>query len=190
MPFYPSYKSVLPTQSKNTNTIPEQILTKYNSTTGGNYKTDTLIFLHGLGSTGDAWVNSLEAITEPHVKIVTPTAPKIPVTIKAGESFNAWFDIKSNESSVEEDDQGIKQSRDFVVKLIEEEIASGVLPSRIILGGFSQGGAQALYTGLTCQYKLGGIIALSTWLLLHTSFPEAAAKNLDIHTLQVLLKKV
>jgi lysophospholipase-2 len=144
-----------------------------------------VIFLHGLGSTGDAWVDSLSEITESHVKIITPTAPKIQVTVKNCEILTAWFDIKSNESSAEEDEYGIKQSRDFVIKIIENEIAGGIHPSRIILGGFSQGGAQALYTGLTSQYKLGGVFALSTWLPLHKTFPAAAANNLDIHIFQV-----
>jgi predicted esterase len=102
--------------------------------------------------------------------------------------LNAWFDVKSNESITdEEDEEGIKRSRDAIVKVIEQEIASGILPSRIFLGGFSQGGAMALYTGLTSPYKLGGILALSTWLPLAKTFPAAAANNLDVPIFQVII---
>lgn len=85
----------------------------------------------------------------------------------------SWFDLKSLEATGPEDEKGIKQAAAEIRLLIDEEVAAGISPSRVILGGFSQGGALALYTALTHPQQLGGVIALSCWLPLHKSFPEA-----------------
>ena len=77
----------------------------------------------------------------------------------------AWFDLKSLDPSGPEDEKGIEKSKAVVDKLIEEEMKNGIEPSRIILGGFSQGGALAIYTTLTNKHKLGGLIALSCFML-------------------------
>ena len=84
----------------------------------------------------------------------------------------AWFDLYSLDPTGKEDDKGIEKSKQLIQSLIEEEINNGIDPSRIVLGGFSQGGALSLYTGLTGKYKLAGIVALSCWLPLHKTFPE------------------
>ena len=86
----------------------------------------------------------------------------------------AWFDLMSLDPNGPEDDKGIEKSRGSIDKLIEEEISNGIDPSRIVIGGFSQGGALAIYTGLTNKHNLGGVIALSCWLPLNRKFPEAA----------------
>lgn len=97
----------------------------------------------------------------------------------------AWFDLMSLDPNGVEDDKGIQKSTAVIVKLIEEEISNGIDPSRIVLGGFSQGGALALYTGLTAKYKLAGIIGLSCWLPLHKTFPAAAVEdNLEVPIMQ------
>jgi len=137
--------------------------------------TATLIFLHGLGDTGHGWASSLAEVRQPHVKIVCPTAPVQPVTLNSGFQMPAWFDLISLDPNGPEDEKGIEKSKGSVNKLIEEEINKhGIPPSRIVVGGFSQGGALAIYTGLTCKHSLGGIIALSCWLPLHRKFPDAA----------------
>ena len=98
----------------------------------------------------------------------------------------AWFDLKSLDPSGPEDEKGIEKSKAVVDKLIEEEMKNGIEPSRIILGGFSQGGALAIYTTLTNKHKLGGLIALSCWLPLHKKFPGASMEaNRDVPFLQV-----
>ena len=79
-----------------------------------------------------------------------------------------WYDITSlSEIKRSEDEQGIARSRKYFHDLISEEIQSGIPADRIILGGFSQGGAMSLHAGLTCPQKLAGIFGLSSYLLLH-----------------------
>jgi lysophospholipase-2 len=97
----------------------------------------------------------------------------------------AWFDLYSLDPSGQEDDRGIEKSKTAIIKIIEEEINNGIDPSRIVLGGFSQGGALALYTGLTCKYKLAGLIGLSCWLPLNKTFPGAMnSTNADMPVMQ------
>ena len=103
-----------------------------------------------------------------------------------GFQMPAWFDLKSLDPSGPEDEKGIDKSKAVVDKLVEDEIKNGIEPSRIVLGGFSQGGALALYSTLTNKHKLGGLIALSCWLPLHKKFPgQAVAENRDVPCLQV-----
>jgi len=148
--------------------------------------TATLIFLHGLGDTGHGWASSLADVRPSHLKVVCPTAPVMPVTLNSGFQMPAWFDLKSLDPSGPEDEKGIEKSKAVVDKLIEDEIKNGIEPSRIVLGGFSQGGALALYTMLTNKHKIGGLVALSCWLPLHKKFPgSAVAENRDVPCLQV-----
>ena len=138
----------------------------------GNH-TATLVFLHGTGEQAQFWASFLAEYVQPHVKIVCPQAPLLSVTLYSA-ILTAWFDIISKDPNAPEDEQGIERSKTAIVKLIEEEISSGIDPSRIVIGGFSQGGAQALYTGLTSNHSLAGIVAMSTWLPLRQKFPGAA----------------
>lgn len=72
--------------------------------------------------------------------------------------------------SVDEDSEGITQSQAFFHSLIQDEISAGIPADRIVLGGFSQGGAMSIFAGLTAPVKIAGIVGLSSWLLLHQSF--------------------
>ncbi|XP_069751822.1 acyl-protein thioesterase 2 isoform X4 [Narcine bancroftii] len=112
--------------------------------------------------------------------------PKMPVQLKNFVSVPSWFDLTGLSLDVVEDETGIKKAADCIKAIIEYEIKNGIPSHRIILGGFSQGGALSLYTALTCRHKLGGVIALSCWLPLHKSFPQAAGSNVnkDISILQ------
>jgi len=141
--------------------------------------TATLIFLHGLGDTGHGWASSLADIRPPHLKIVCPTAPTRPVTLNSGFEMPAWFDLMSLDPKGQEDEEGIKKSFHRVESLIKAEIGAGVAPENIVLGGFSQGGALALYTGLKLKKeKVGGLLALSCWLPLHRQF-DTGSGNLS-----------
>ncbi|KAF8335037.1 Phospholipase/carboxylesterase [Cantharellus anzutake] len=128
--------------------------------------TATIIFLHGLGDTGAGWKAIAQTIApqHPHVKWwILPTAPEQPVTLFGGMPTNSWFDILSLSESF--DDEGsVKTAARSVDKLIDQEINAGTPSSRIVLGGFSQGGALATYTALHSTKQLGGLIGLSTWL--------------------------
>jgi len=147
--------------------------------------TATLIFCHGLGDTGHGWASTLADVRQGHVKIICPTADTMPVTLNSGFQMPAWFDLFSLDPTGQEDDRGIEKSKQIITNLIEQEINNGIDPSRIVLGGFSQGGALALYTGLTGKFKLSGIIALSCWLPLHKTFPGALnTSNSDVPILQ------
>jgi lysophospholipase II len=102
-----------------------------------------------------------------------PTANTMPVTLNLGFQMPSWFDIKSLEVGGSEDETGIKEAATAVHGMINNEIRSGIPANRIILGGFSQGGALALYSALTYPEKLAGVIGLSCWLPLHNTFPAA-----------------
>jgi phospholipase/carboxylesterase len=99
----------------------------------------------------------------------------MPVTINGGYVMRAWYDILGTDLVRREDDQGIRASQGMVEALIEREIERGVPRSRIVLAGFSQGGAIALHTGLRQQAPLAGLIALSCYLPLADAFSGEAA---------------
>jgi phospholipase/carboxylesterase len=139
--------------------------------------TATVIWLHGLGADGhdfEALVPELGQL-ERGVRFILPHAPERPVTINAGYVMRAWYDIRRPDLRVDTDTAGIRASVMAVVALIDAEIARGIVPQRIVLAGFSQGGAIVLHAGLTYPQRLGGILALSTYL----AMPEALAAEIS-----------
>jgi len=100
----------------------------------------------------------------PHIKFILPTAPAIPVTINHGMRMPAWYDISHLADRDEDFTEGIDDTKAKVTKIIEDEIKSGIPSNRIILGGFSQGGACSLYIGYTFAKPLAGILGLSCYL--------------------------
>ncbi|KAL0270627.1 UNVERIFIED_CONTAM: hypothetical protein PYX00_007975 [Menopon gallinae] len=147
--------------------------------------TATLIFLHGLGDTGHGWANAVGAIRSSCVKVICPMAPIMPVSLNAGFRMPSWFDLKSLDANGPEDEEGIKNATSSIHKMIDEEVKEGISPNRIVLGGFSQGGALALYSALTYPAQLGGVMALSCWLPLHKTFPDALVpSNKDLPIIQ------
>uniref|UniRef100_A0A8D2KQK4 Transcription elongation factor A protein 1 n=1 Tax=Varanus komodoensis TaxID=61221 RepID=A0A8D2KQK4_VARKO len=148
--------------------------------------TAAVIFLHGLGDTGHGWAEAFAGIRSPHIKYICPHAPVMPVSLNMNMTMPSWFDIIGLAPDSQEDETGIKQASETVKSLIEQEVRNGIPSNRIILGGFSQGGALSLYSALTTQQKLGGVVALSCWLPLRTSFPQGAINcvNKDISILQ------
>lgn len=93
------------------------------------------------------------------------------VTIDGPDSIQKAFDQPDGARRVE-DEQGILASRDYFNELIKAEVDAGIPAERIVLGGFSQGGAMAIFSGLTSELKLGGIVGLSCWLLLSEKFKD------------------
>lgn len=125
----------------------------------------SVIWLHGLGASGDDFVPVAQELHLPQaVRFIFPHAPKRPVTINGGHVMPAWYDIVGSDIGAAQDATGIAASRHEIEKLMAQEAARGVIPSHIFLAGFSQGGAIALHTGLHAQVGLGGILALSTYL--------------------------
>ncbi|HEY9030401.1 MAG TPA: alpha/beta fold hydrolase [Kangiella sp.] len=127
----------------------------------------TVIWLHGLGADGhdfESIVPELKIPAELGVKFIFPHAPVIPVTINGGYQMRAWYDIRNADLSQREDEAGVRQSAQQVEQLIQREIEQGIPADKIILAGFSQGGAIALHLATRLDKKLAGIVALSTYL--------------------------
>ena len=136
-----------------------------------------VIWLHGLGASGHDFEPVVEQLDLPaslRVRFVFPHAPTRPITLNGGMPLKAWYDIYGLDMNSPQDEKGLEQSASDVRTLIEQLVQSGIASQRIILAGFSQGGAQCLYTGLSCDYRLAGILAISCWLPLHEKFPVYA----------------
>ena len=147
--------------------------------------THAVIWLHGLGADGHDFepvVDEFDADRLPPTRFIFPHAPKRAVTINAGYVMRAWFDIYSRDyGNRAEDVEGTEASAAQVEALIARENARGIPDSRIVLAGFSQGGAIALHTGLRHRTRLAGILALSTYLpLADTLAAEASEANRSV----------
>ena len=137
--------------------------------------TASVIWLHGLGADGHDFVPvvcELEALGAPSARYVFPHAATMPVTINGGAVMRAWYDIVNVDLMRREDQKGIRASQRQVEALIAREAERGIARSRIVLAGFSQGGAIALQTGLRQTEPLAAIIALSCYLPLADTFTE------------------
>ncbi|UJR21830.1 hypothetical protein I4U23_024904 [Adineta vaga] len=139
--------------------------------------TASLIFLHGLGDVGESWLEAFHMYNIPkaarHVKFIFPTAPIRKITLNNGMPMTGWFDAFGLNRSVQEDQDGILEASKYLNDLVEDEMKNGISSERIIIGGFSQGGAATLHTALTTSHLLAGVLALSTWLPLSKTFPDA-----------------
>jgi phospholipase/carboxylesterase len=136
-----------------------------------------VLWLHGLGADGYDFVpvvRELELAGAPPARYVFPHAPQIAVTINGGYVMRAWYDILGTEIDRREDDVRIRASAAAVDDLIEREVARGVARSRIVLAGFSQGGAITLQAGMRAREPLAGMMALSTYLPLADSAASEA----------------
>lgn len=129
--------------------------------------TASVIWLHGLGASGHDFVPivpQLQLPLELGVRFVFPHAPVRPVTLNQGYRMRAWYDIRQLSAGAVEDAEGIVASSERIGSLIRREIDLGVACDRIVLAGFSQGGAIALHVGTRFPERLAGILALSTYL--------------------------
>ena len=126
-----------------------------------------VIWLHGLGADGHDFENIVPEfkLPDPHgIRFLFPHAPMRPITINQHMLMRGWYDIYSLNNLEQEDKSGIEDSCNRVQQLMQTQIDQGIPIERIILAGFSQGGAIALYLGLTYPEALAGIIALSAYL--------------------------
>lgn len=139
----------------------------------GNAPDASIIWLHGLGADGNDFVPIVEQLgleNNHRIRFVFPNAPLKSITVNGGMEMRAWYDIAEINLSHKEDVVGIQDSTKILQLLIEREESLGISNQKIILAGFSQGGAMALYAGLRFSKKLAGIIALSTYLPLANDF--------------------
>ena len=138
-----------------------------------------IIWLHGLGADGhdfEPLIPQLGIVEEHAVRVVLPHAPSRAVTVNNGAVMPAWYDIRlAADFGQAQDSEGIRQSEQQLRALIAREIASGIDSRRILLAGFSQGGAIVLHTGLRYPQPLAGILALSTYLPLAATLQQEAA---------------
>lgn len=144
----------------------------------GRQPTGSVIWLHGLGADGHDFepiVPELRLPDEVALRFVFPHAPVRPITINGGMPMRAWCNILTLDRSGPQDEAGIRESAAVLDALIEREHGRGVPRERVVVAGFSQGGAIALHAGLRHRERLAGILALSTWLPLgHTLAEEVA----------------
>jgi phospholipase/carboxylesterase len=142
----------------------------------------SIIWLHGLGADGSDFVPVAQELALPFaVRFVFPHAPVMPVTINGGYVMPAWYDIVDNDIAGNQDEAGIRMSAAELDALIENEQFRGVAANRIVLAGFSQGGAIVLQAALRYPKKLAGVLALSTYLPLAAKLDmEKSAANLAL----------
>ena len=141
--------------------------------------TCSVIWLHGLGADGNDFVPivpELHLPASPAIRFIFPSAPSMPVTVNGGYVMPAWYDIVGRNLMDQEDAEGIKRSATSIIELIEREVQRGIDYRHIVLAGFSQGCAMALYIGLRLPHQLAGIIALSGYL------PLALSLSIEKHS--------
>jgi phospholipase/carboxylesterase len=146
--------------------------------------TAAVVWMHGLGADGHDFepiVPELGLPARPAVRFVFPHAPLRPVTINQGHVMRAWYDIRALAGVRREDEAGVRQSARQIEALVERERQRGIAPRRLVLAGFSQGGAMALHVGLRYPERLAGVLALSCYLpLAGTLGAERSAVNRDV----------
>src|SRR5216683_1785252 len=142
----------------------------------------SVIWLHGLGADGNDFAPIVPELRLPKaaIRFVFPHAPVQPVTINGGMRMRAWYDITDG-AIRREDERGVRASQALIETLIGREKERGTKSERLVLAGFSQGGAIALQTGLRHPERIAGIMALSTYVPVGEKLPaEASAANRDV----------
>jgi len=143
-----------------------------------------VIWMHGLGADGNDFVPIVDELDLPaghDIRFVFPHAPMIPVTVNNGYVMRAWYDVAFDGVDRRPDANGIRASQRAIEQLIARENARGIPTRRIVLAGFSQGGAITLQTGLRHSQALAGLMVLSSYLPLPETLPaEAAPANQSV----------
>lgn len=140
----------------------------------------SVIWLHGLGADGHDFEPIVPELRLPRdlaLRFVFPHAPVQPVTINGGMAMRSWYDIRSFDSEGRADRDGVLESSAILEGLIAREIERGIPASRIVIAGFSQGGAVALHTVLQTEQPIAGLMALSTYLPLPDAVESATIRS-------------
>ncbi len=138
----------------------------------------TVIWLHGLGADGHDFepiVPELRLPPELPLRFIFPHAPIRPVTINGGMEMRAWYDILSFDGEGRSEESSVRESAATLLGLVDAELANGIDAGRIVLAGFSQGGAVALHTGLRYAEPIAGLMLLSTYLPVPGAFAAEVA---------------
>ena len=146
--------------------------------------TAAVIWLHGLGADGHDFVPLIPALRlgpQQAWRFIFPHATVMPVSLNGGYAMRSWFDILSLDRKDKQDVAGIRRAQGRIDALIAEQIAAGIPSERILLAGFSQGGAVVLHTALRYPKPLAGVLALSTYLAMESTIDaEASIANRGI----------
>ena len=148
--------------------------------TRGESPTGSIIWLHGLGADGHDFepiVPELQLPADLALRFVFPHAPVQPVTINGGMAMRSWYDILSLDSDGRADRDGLLKSSAMLEELIAREVGRGIEPNRIVIAGFSQGGAVAVHTALNTEHPIAGLMALSTYLALPEDAENAPCRK-------------
>jgi predicted esterase len=142
--------------------------------TSGTYA-NVMIFMHGLGDQADGWASLMPDLRLEETKFVLPSALDRPITLNGGVRMPGWSDIYSLGEHMDshEDKDGFEASANRILQLVRAETDKGIPSNKIVIGGFSQGGALALHVALRSKQRLAGCIALSAWLPLRDEYPVA-----------------
>lgn len=140
-----------------------------------------VIWLHGLGADGHDFVPIVPELEldDLAIRYTFPHAPVRPVTLNGGMRMRAWYDIPSVRDFNKQDEAGIRDSQRILGGFVQRELDDGIAAEKIVLAGFSQGGAIVLHSGLRFPQQLAGILALSTYLPLANRIDEALAERRD-----------
>lgn len=153
-----------------------------------------VIWLHGLGADGHDFETIVPALNLPEdlaIRFIFPHSPSIPVTINGGLTMPAWYDILEMTIERQVDLTGLNSSAKLIQRLIDREIERGIPADRIVIAGFSQGGAVAYQAALTYAKPLAGLLAMSTYFATKDSIKlNAANKNLNIEIMHGSLDPV
>lgn len=147
--------------------------------------TASVIWMHGLGADGHDFAPVAKMLNLPHVRFILPHASHKKVTANNGYEMRAWYDIFSFTPGSREDDSGIHESQAYIESLIQREIDRGIPAKRIVIAGFSQGGAIALQTALRYKQALAGVMALSTYLPLKPTLEKE--KSLENQSIPIFM---
>lgn len=145
-----------------------------------------VIWLHGLGADGHDFAPIVPELKLPaslSTRFIFPHAPEIPVTINGGMMMPAWYDILEMQLERKIDTEQLNLSADEIVKFINQQIELGIPSERIIIAGFSQGGAVAYQTALTYPTPLGGLLVLSSYL----ATPSVLQKHANIKKIPIMI---
>lgn len=142
----------------------------------------SVIWLHGLGASNHDFDPIVPELRAPFLRFIFPAAPVRPVTINGGMAMPSWYDILSFDNPpLREQESDVRESALELLALIEREQARGVAADKIVLAGFSQGGAMALHVGLRAEERLAGVLVLSGYLLVPQRFDvEAKPQNREV----------
>ena len=141
----------------------------------------SVIWLHGLGADGYDFSPIVPKLNFPNTRFIFPHAPHKPITMNNGYEMRAWFDLFGLSMQHQQDETGMREMQKSIEALISNEVTQGISEDNIVLAGFSQGGAMALFTALRHPKKLAGVLALSTYVCLKEKLAEdATLANKDV----------